>query len=97
MASSDDVPIRSSWQPEPRPAWVTALNRFGANPGSPLAFVSFDDRSLLDAAVDARQPGHEPERPADPHRRRRTVPAHRSRVAGEGQPADSATERHSAE
>jgi hypothetical protein len=53
MASSNDVPIRSSWQPEPRPAWVTALNRFDANPDSPSAFVSLDGRSLLDAAVDA--------------------------------------------
>src|SRR4051812_7445003 len=39
-----------AWSPAPRPQWVTELNAFGRQLGSPAALVSLDADSLLDAA-----------------------------------------------
>src|SRR4051812_8394561 len=38
------------WTPKPRPQWVTELNAFGRQLGTPAAFVALDEASLLDAA-----------------------------------------------
>ena len=39
-----------AWSPPPRPQWVTELNAFGRQLGSPAALVSLDERALLDTA-----------------------------------------------
>ncbi len=39
-----------TWSPKPRPEWVTELNAFGRQLGSPAALVALDEQSLLDAA-----------------------------------------------
>jgi hypothetical protein len=39
-----------AWSPQPRPQWVTELNAFGRQLGSPAALVSLDETSLLDTA-----------------------------------------------
>jgi sulfotransferase family protein len=38
------------WSPKPRPQWVSELNAFGRQLGSPAALVALDEKSLLDAA-----------------------------------------------
>jgi hypothetical protein len=38
------------WSPAPRPHWVSELNRFGNQLGSPAAIVSLDEGALLDTA-----------------------------------------------
>jgi hypothetical protein len=42
-----------TWEPRPRPAWVTALNDFGRVLGSPRALVDLDQTALERAAIDA--------------------------------------------
>jgi Sulfotransferase family len=39
-----------AWTPKPRPQWVTELNAFGRQLGSPAALVSLDEASLIEAA-----------------------------------------------
>jgi hypothetical protein len=41
------------WSPKPRPEWVTELNAFGRQIGSPAALVALGEASLLRAACDA--------------------------------------------
>jgi hypothetical protein len=38
------------WSPKPRPRWVSELNAFGRQLGSPAALIALDEESLLDAA-----------------------------------------------
>jgi hypothetical protein len=38
------------WEPKPRPQWVTELNAFGRQLGSPAALVALDEASVLGAA-----------------------------------------------
>ena len=42
-----------AWSPPPRPHWVTELNAFGAQLGSPAALVPLDASSLIDTACNA--------------------------------------------
>src|SRR5439155_14697951 len=42
-------PLRMSWMPKPRPAWVEELNAFGRQVG-PAALVALDEASLIAAA-----------------------------------------------
>jgi hypothetical protein len=42
-----------TWSPQPRPQWITELNAFGRQLGSPAALVSLSEASLLDTARDA--------------------------------------------
>ncbi len=46
----EDEHGESVWTPPPRPPWVATLNTVGRSLGSPLAVVSLDEDSLLDAA-----------------------------------------------
>src|SRR6186713_834834 len=39
-----------AWLPPPRPEWVTELNAFGRQLGSPAALVSLSETSLLETA-----------------------------------------------
>ena len=43
----------SQWSPRPRPEWVMAMNRVGANAGDPAFSVALDEDSLLGAACEA--------------------------------------------
>ena len=47
-----DPSTAASWVPQPRPPWVTDLNRFGATAVDPGAVVSLDEASLLAAAAE---------------------------------------------
>ena len=42
--------LTMAWSPQPRPQWVTELNAFGRQLGSPAALVPLDEASLLDTA-----------------------------------------------
>ena len=53
MTSTSETTTGPSWQPPPRPEWVTELNKVGANPGSPAALVALDEESLMAAAIKA--------------------------------------------
>src|SRR5262245_5022558 len=41
---------QETWQPQPRPAWVTRLNRAGTMLGNLETVVPLDEASLLEAA-----------------------------------------------